>query len=777
MRMFASIIFAMILWSDFSYAERYGQLIFSFDSKRKISVKELSAAGALEIYFARTSPEELEVINFYDEALIKRAIITDLGPSGAKLKLYLKDDYLKASITEFDEPYRVAIDIYDLNYTVKNDPKTGLPLYEVRGTGTSSTESKPSGAKLSENRRSLGQVFSDAPGRDSSFSSSSGSKRKLAVPEADAFTGDVSEFFKENMAQVEQGRGKSWKDYPVYIYPLQTAIYQGRANPSGFKKRIGQQGMTEGQAMAEYGLKLFNFGHEKRALLAYQQVLRREPVVFDQDPLHLWALAEINFGMGNQSLASEYHQALIAKHPDTPLAVLAQIRLLDAKALYAEGAEDKGELASLVPSLKKISSRGNSEIELMLTLRELFWNDSQASAESTSLPRVDERNYRRLSVHYPNHEDSQTAFLTASLIMSHLVKAPWTQTTADFANAYFKSFSGKGTRPYVKDLEQKMTTKVHNLLRRMAADGKYLDVIEAFEGMPAALKTVMSDKQTAWALAESYRNLGKLDEAARFYETASKNFDLGLSKLKATFWASVITGAKLGQLSDDALTPAKIDSLKSKVRRLDNETSRIWSKLPPQEKRKFAISYKEYLEDNVASSNVLETPPKIILAQWTDSLSTTLDPTTSNDGLEVWKNSYSPKASTMALFQKLATRFTDLGQENNRVKTVELMRQLDPKDFEDDTEAKARWAAELSSLAEDYRKSNRYLDAGRLYKEVATKAENWERRSEALYKGGLLLYRAGRQDEALEALRLASQDGSNLFYQNLAKERLNQIEQ
>ena len=82
----------------------------------------------------------------------------------------------------------------------------------------------------------------------------------------------------------------------------------------------------------------------------------------------------------------------------------------------------------------------------------------------------------------------------------------------------------------------------------------------------------------------------------------------------------------------------------------------------------------------------------------------------------------------------------------------------------------------MIGLAEDYRTSNEYLEAGRIYTFVGSESENWEGRAEALYKGGLLLYRSGRREEAVDAFNKAKADGNNLFYANLANERLNQIE-
>lgn len=78
--------------------------------------------------------------------------------------------------------------------------------------------------------------------------------------------------------------------------------------------------------MADYAGKLFDLGHENRALVAYQQVLHKEPAVFDHDALHLWKFAEIHLGQGNLTLARGYFQAITEKHPASPLAQFAKLR-------------------------------------------------------------------------------------------------------------------------------------------------------------------------------------------------------------------------------------------------------------------------------------------------------------------------------------------------------------------------------------------------------------------------------------------------------------------
>ena len=117
-----------------------------------------------------------------------------------------------------------------------------------------------------------------------------------------------------------------------------------------------------------------------------------------------------------------------------------------------------------------------------------------------------------------------------------------------------------------------------------------------------------------------------------------------------------------------------------------------------------------------------------------------------------------------------------MGMSKEKRKSLALLKHMKPSQFADDKAAKTLWANELIRLAEEHRKASEYLEAGRLFSLVGSEAQNFEGRAEALYKGGLLLYRAGRREEAIESFRKSSEDGNNLFYANLAKERLSQLD-
>ena len=103
------------------------------------------------------------------------------------------------------------------------------------------------------------------------------------------------------------------------------------------------------------------------------------------------------------------------------------------------------------------------------------------------------------------------------------------------------------------------------------------------------------------------------------------------------------------------------------------------------------------------------------------------------------------------------------------------MQRIDPETVELDRDARKVWNDELLSLSEDLRQSSEFLEAGRTLRFAGERDEI--NRAESLYKAGLLLYRAGRRDEAIQAFRQASQDGNNFFYANLARERLDQLAQ
>jgi tetratricopeptide (TPR) repeat protein len=205
--------------------------------------------------------------------------------------------------------------------------------------------------------------------------------------------------------------------------------------------------------------------------------------------------------------------------------------------------------------------------------------------------------------------------------------------------------------------------------------------------------------------------------------------------------------------------------------------TRTWAKLSEADRNLIATSYKDHFEKSVTSGAKLRLPAKIVLDNWVSKLATKVSATPPSvatpDNLD---KSYSPTSSSVFLLTDLGKLFGNLGMKKEKQDALLLLSRMKPSQFGDDQAAKNIWANQLAALAEEYRKSNQYLDAGKLFGVVGEHSENWENRAESLYKSGLLLYRAGRKQEAINSFQKAADDGNNVFYANLAKERLNQIQ-
>ena len=203
-----------------------------------------------------------------------------------------------------------------------------------------------------------------------------------------------------------------------------------------------------------------------------------------------------------------------------------------------------------------------------------------------------------------------------------------------------------------------------------------------------------------------------------------------------------------------------------------------WSKLKSDERAQILTALSSVMEDNVRSDLKMKAPPAILLEKWSSALTTNppkvASPSSSN--VTDTAGNFSPSAASIRLLDQLGKKFADLGMTTERRKAIELMRFIKPASIEQDKEALKIWASQLTDLAEEHRTANDFLQAGELYTMLGEATVSPETKAESLYKGGLLLYRAGRKQDAVKALEKAKADTNNLFYSKLATERLNQLQ-
>ncbi|MEZ4742019.1 MAG: hypothetical protein R3B45_06190 [Bdellovibrionota bacterium] len=735
-------------------AGRFSQLILPFESERDVEFQANKNENSITILLRKTSPDELKALDLYDEAVIKRILIKDHGPAGCEIKLILRDKNIRASIEKRQEPFRVIIDLFDKNYKIDTDPTTGLPLV----SDTSENNTYKQQADLTEQTHPL--VYNNNlveqpklqqdPSADSTSSilpSDTQEKQtnhhRLLQPMPDEV--DTPDALIQLIETAEPGRSKHWKQYPPYIYPLQTASYEGRKEPSGWIKKNSSKALTSSQAMAEYAYKFFSFGHESRALLAYQQVLRKNPSIFSKDALHLWAFAETHFGHGNLTLALGYYDMLIKNHPESSLAKFAYLRKLDYKSLQIIENGRTKELHNLQVNLEKIIPGNNSELRAQIAIRKAYWNLSPENFEisKTSIPVINNSTKEDLLAAYQKVEGQRTAFLANSLLLNYMIqsKNPWQDSYGSFADQYFRQFRGPGSEPYLSDLKKKLRLHLAKQLDKNIDEKNYLASIQLFENLPKPLQSIKKDADVAWQLAESYRNQSLNEKALPLYQFTSQKVENNSKRFQAAFWSATIAENKLQAKRNKNIN---INKLKKQINDSDRMMISVWNSLSEEEKNKLSTANKEHLESVIMSNSHLKAPLDIVLNSWSKKLSSQL--TVNNEETQPsTETKDSPTASSIYLLEKLANKFQEHGEVEKRKKTIRIMQSITPKSFQDDKKAQQIWSKELLSLAEEYRKANNYLEAGRLYTFTAQNSQNNDNRAENLYKGGLLLYRSGQR--------------------------------
>ena len=749
-----------------SSGSRMTSMSFNFPEKRTYQYDYDDASNTVIITFDNTIPSDLSTLDHYDENLIKRVVIKEHSQSKTTIRLTLKDRNLRASIAHFDEPYRIVLDVFDYNFQERRDPITGLPL------------SSNTANVVRENSTVTGQKYQLARPSEAepttTNSDETGHKLRLLQPTPKAIHSPTE--LADTLEKVPPGIGPYWKQFPPYIYRLQTASYHDSKSKKSWHKTQASKALSSSKAMAEYASKLYDFGHENRALVAFQQTLHQNSQVLAKNPTYLWKIAEIHLGQGNFTLADGYYQTLIEKHQEHPLANFAKLRQLDVKAIGYTNKHQNDRFEELAKAVDNLSFTTPPELLAQKMIRDAYWSrNPSASKNDNDIPSINKNSENSLAELLKNAEGQKTIFIASSIILNSKLEdsRPWKTETGIFATNYLKAFSGPVTEPYRSILVEKIKAKLNKHLQDHEIAGKYIDVIDTFESLSPVLKTVAQNTHTAWALGQSYRKISQPENAIKYYQQSAKEFPSGVNKFKANFWLAVTSGEVRNQLKANSSNPSRISYLGQISRSADSEMEDEWKKLDTDNKTKIMLGMRDDFEHSITSSSLLKTPALILLEAWDKSLSSTYS-AGSTKPTDILSN-YSPIASTVTVLTELAKRFSDLGLNSERRKTIQLLRYIKPSDIKDEKEAKKLWADQLIGLADEYREDSQYLEAGRLYAFTGEQAPDFEQRAATLYKGGLMLYRAGRSEEAIKAFTQCSEDGQDRYYANLCTERLSRI--
>lgn len=777
------IALAILLGSELAAAPRYSQSVLSFPEERAFKYWYEPQKRAVVLEFKNTHPSELESIFEYDDNVIRRVLVKDLGGQGTEVKLILRDDKLKVMIRSHNEPFRVTLEFFDPDYRQAVDPATGLPIASTgKETGEEQTETNAPSADLGSINvtippKPVMQLKAQTAPQTVSPGFASSSSHKLMIPQAD--TGiKTAQDMVSRIQSLSEGAGNAWKTFPPYIYRLQTSEMKTGKNYESWLKQNSTNAMSSHDAMANYAAQLFDFGHENRALVVYQKILSESPATFDRNADALWKLAEIQLGQGNFTLAQGYYEALQSKHPDSPLAGLAAIRRLDLQAIRANLSQKTEDLAPLKTQLPSIPQ--TSGTKALIALRDAYWGVSNEQLQAMipnyqTPPRVDLETARRLEETRPASDGPRTSFLMDSILLSHKIEAnPWNSETARFAGQYFEKYSGKATEPYRSQLLGMSEASLLKTIDQSLSNQQYTEIASIIESLPKSLDELKSRTNVSWAAAEAYRRLQQPSAAIPYYEKALAASQLKPNQFRAAFWLEQSLIQNQGMLSVKGQDQKQ--KLSAKLKSADQKVWEIWQSLKDDEKRKSFTEVQAEIEDNVRSSLQVKSSPKILLEMLGQDLATTVGTaSTTTNSVNESTTAGAPSVKMIYLLAELGKRFQEQGQATDAKKAKQLLRKLDIKSLQADKEALTIWTNELQKLAEEYREQSDYLEAGRIYALTGKSNNQWEGRAEALYKGGLLLFRSGRKDEAIQAFKEAASDGGNQLYAELAKKRLEQL--
>lgn len=743
---------------------RFYEIIARFNEPKNFTFEEDFNRSSLSLFIENVTSDELEAFYNYDEKVIKRLLIKEIPPKNAKIIITLNDKNLKTTIFSLEEPFRIVVNIYDSTYGISKDPSTGLPLSGlwVEDIASSSTERKKTDTQnlLTEPAHAIQNQLSM---QASNNNEKSDGKRRLLQPSYDL--GETESEWEQRLQKISSGRGSYWSKAPIYVYPILIASYEGRGHPAGWAANLNEPSMTKGQKIATLAYKMASFGDEKRALAAYQELLHIEPKVFEKDPVHLWSFAECHLAEGNLVLAEGYYKTIIERFAGSPFAALAMLRTFDIKSIYFLSKNDTSAFAQLLEESMPIEPK-NEELKTQLKIRQSFWKNPDFHNNNQSPPPVDEKTAGFFREVLGSLENKKTSFLAYSIYELFLLNFDSLfneDKNISIVKEYFARYDKETGSEYYSYLKKFFYKKISEKIQNLYESKNYASATEIAEKLKEETDFIASyDLALAWPIAESYRQISQYEKAIRYYYIISEKDEKSVRKLKSAFWVSYLSSKKEDK------------NLSEKITKIDKEAQNTWLSLSEDDQKTVQTSYKMELEECVREDNNLALPALILFDAWTKNLSTQKNGSSGNLG-STSKNEYSPSSSAITSLDYLAKKLQKLGKSKERKVILSLMQKIKPKDVADDKEAKKIWNDSQLSFAEELREMNELLDAGRTYVNIAEQSEDGTSRAEALYKGGLLLYRAGKREEAMKAFTQASQDTNNLFYANLAKERINQM--
>lgn len=732
-----TIFLALSVWRPAFAQSYFTEMVVPVSKPEEVKVVSDSRQRSVLLSFAETSQEIRDAFRDFDERNIKKVYV-ESSESEILVRLVLHPDR-QMFFAKYADPGRIVLSFFSPNFSVTRDPVSNLPLLNIGENQSASNslanaplevKAVPAGSEDGTGPSSVIKLLRPIPGR---------------VTNSEELSGLVKD--------IPSGRGSKWSNYPVYIYPMQTSAI-GDAGQNANESDSFKVALKDIKSVADYALRTYQLGDERRALRLYQYVLSKEPKVFEKLPLHLWAFAEANFGTGSLDLASGYYQAFIDLFPQSPLHSNAQLRLLDIRSIKTLRSNSFPQFAGLVSELERVDTP-TAEIVGQVELRRSFWRIPKQLNDQSFLPNIADSDVARLKELLPKVETAHTGFLLASLVVHNLLERSdgWNLESQEFLNSYNQRYHDYSKNSYADYIARRHYEVARKSFEDLFSKKEFNAIRDLYESVSNQEK-IGEGADIAWILAESYRESSAAGDAAPHYLRVAETTEDLPRKVEAYFWAAALSAVSQTSRSQG---DERIFATSSRG------FERHWGTLSLDNKKTLYAKIKTPIERTLVEAPEMTSAAlavKEILAKKLEAKELSSDP------LEIDKS--------ISLVSTIIKNLRKAGLESESNESYQLLR-LIPIDKATDQTVRNSWATKLIEFAEILRDRGDTIEAGRVFVDAAEKAGDWSASAEAFYKGGLLLFRGGKRQEALEALRKASSDRDNLYYANLAKERIQQL--
>ena len=214
--------------------------------------------------------------------------------------------------------------------------------------------------------------------------------------------------YKECLNQYQREEEVDGKKFPIYIYPLQVTLHSEHAKTDSISSEANQ--------LANLAKSFFSYGDEQKALLVYKQILYNNSQIFNKDPSHLWALAESQLGQENFTLSEGYYSSIIKYFPESHFAELAEVRLLDIKAIRLYRHENYKYFSQLAEEVNVNSNTTSSSDILAHKNKSYYWSNVKDKESSKKLPLLNKTQFEEIRKIYSLLPQIEHLFLSSLLL-------------------------------------------------------------------------------------------------------------------------------------------------------------------------------------------------------------------------------------------------------------------------------------------------------------------------------------------------------------------------